>query len=131
MQLVGNADLKYKTVNMKRVVGCWQQRKSIFMVCQTKYGELFTLELSKRLEIVSSKAYQEILGADINDSYAKDDLVLVRDRTRWKYYRIMSTGHYQLLQQIDCHKAFIGTSNTLYYIQDQALYIQTVGGSAS
>jgi len=49
MQIIGTVQLKYKTVNMKRVVGCWQERKSIFMVCETKHGELFTLELSKRL----------------------------------------------------------------------------------
>ena len=58
---------------------------------------------------MSSKAYQEILGADINDFYAKKDLVLVRDRTRWKYYQIKTTGSYELLHQVDCEKAFIGT----------------------
>ena len=42
MQIVGKLQLKYKTVNMKRVIGCWQERKSIYMVCSTKYGELFT-----------------------------------------------------------------------------------------
>jgi len=71
------------------------------------------------------------LGAEINDFYAKGDLVLVRDRTRWKYYRITAAGSYQLLQQIDCDKAFIGTDSTLFYLQEQALYIQTVGGPAS
>jgi hypothetical protein len=131
MEAVGSTYLHYKSINMKRVVACWKEGNSIAMVCETKFHELFAMTLKRNLEIEHIKAHEECLGADINDAYAQGKLILVRDRTRWKYYKLIANGNFQLLAQVDCEKAFIGSEHTFYYLFEQALYIKQVGGGRS
>jgi hypothetical protein len=50
--------LRYKSVSMKQVIGCWQDEGNVGLVCETKHRELFTFELSKSLEVISSKAQE-------------------------------------------------------------------------
>ena len=43
-----------------------------------------------------------MLGAHVNDAYASGNLILVRDKTRWKYYRLTGSGMYEHLDEVDC-----------------------------
>ena len=131
MSYVGQTVLRYKTVNMKRVVGCWKEKESIAFVCETKKHELFAVELGRGLEVTRIKAFEEFLGTDIKEAYASGNLALVKDRSRWKYYKITANNSYDLLDEVDCEKAFIGSEKTFYYLQDQNLVIKTVKGDPS
>lgn len=48
---MGQMVLRYKSVNMKRVIGCWQEGEKIGVVCETKHSELFAFEMSRSFDI--------------------------------------------------------------------------------
>lgn len=61
-----------------------------------------------------------------------DDLILARDRTLWKFYRLRDNNSFDFIDRIDCEKIFIGDKDTLICIDKQCIFnrrsgIQTEG----
>lgn len=46
------------------------------------------------LEIMRVKASEECLGAYIQEVYAHQNLILAKDKTHWKYYKMISQGQF-------------------------------------
>jgi hypothetical protein len=54
--------------------------------------------------------------------------MIVRDANIWKYFSIVGQNNYELLDQVECEKAFIWSANRFVFIHDQALFIREIRG---
>ena len=128
---VGEFRLEFESMGVSKIIDVWGESDSLGLVCEGQQKQLFTFVISKDLKIAKRLAFEKQLGGAIQEAYVEDSLLLVRDASIWKYFSITGQKNYELLDQIECEKAFIWSANRFIFLNEQAMIIREVKGEQS
>lgn len=63
----------------------------------------------------------------MNAVYCVGDLVLARDRSRWKLFKLHGGSNLTIADETDCEKAFIYDESTMLCLHNQTLSARKQG----
>ena len=128
---VGEFRLEFESMGVSKIIDVWGESDSLGLVCEGQQKQLFTFVISKDLKIAKRLAFEKQLGCAVQEAYVEDSLLLARDASIWKYFSITGQKNYELLDQIECEKAFIWSANRFIFLNEQAMIIREVKGEQS